>query len=417
MWIAPPRCAIGSPPARAVPRAAERLRSIGVDGAWFESWSAPERRGLLTTLADHYPVSAAVRRFVDAGSSTAAAKARRAQEDSGWRGASIQRHFEDGGAASYRSAAPSAPSRLHQLCLALVRDPACAFDERYVERALRHESLSTDEEPALFGAIASSPKRRSAAATQIASGGHPAGSAEHGLNQTAAHISQDAHPAPPAASLPGFEAVFPAVPGDHVIDAVALENGAPHEQSRPPTDDSGFAVSSTAFDAGIVFETGHGGLFFVMTAALQLGLYGDFSQPLHRGLEMSPWRFLYETGVAFGGRRFVRDPLAEWLERFPSADTANASADPAQQLEARSLALARVLPQLRARLVLALGLRDPRRLAGALLRLPAQVRAGGERIDVCFALQQLPIAVRLAGLDRDPGWVPAAGRDLRFHFE
>jgi hypothetical protein len=52
-----------------------------------------------------------------------------------------------------------------------------------------------------------------------------------------------------------------------------------------------------------------------------------------------------------------------------------------------------------------------------LLRLPARVQAGAERIDVVFALQHLPLAVRLAGLDRDPGWVPAAGRDLRFHFE
>ena len=92
---------------------------------------------------------------------------------------------------------------------------------------------------------------------------------------------------------------------------------------------------------------------------------------------------------------------------------ASRSAAPA----AGSSALARALAYLRARLVLALGLRDPRRLAGVLLRLPAQVRVGGDRIDVCFALQHLPIAVRVAGLDRDPGWVPAAGRDVRFHFE
>jgi hypothetical protein len=25
--------------------------------------------------------------------------------------------------------------------------------------------------------------------------------------------------------------------------------------------------------------------------------------------------------------------------------------------------------------------------------------------------------VRLAGLDRDPGWVPAAGRRVAFHYE
>jgi hypothetical protein len=38
------------------------------------------------------------------------------------------------------------------------------------------------------------------------------------------------------------------------------------------------------------------------------------------------------------------------------------------------------------------------------------------RLDVVSALADLPIEVRLAGLDRDPGHVPAAGRALFFHF-
>ena len=33
-----------------------------------------------------------------------------------------------------------------------------------------------------------------------------------------------------------------------------------------------------------------------------------------------------------------------------------------------------------------------------------------------FGLRELPIEVRLSGLDRDPGWVPAAGRFVAFHF-
>jgi len=34
-----------------------------------------------------------------------------------------------------------------------------------------------------------------------------------------------------------------------------------------------------------------------------------------------------------------------------------------------------------------------------------------------FALAGLPIELRIAGLDRDPSWVPAAGRFINFHFE
>jgi hypothetical protein len=78
-------------------------------------------------------------------------------------------------------------------------------------------------------------------------------------------------------------------------------------------------------------------------------------------------------------------------------------------------------PYLRARLALALGLsgggaRAGRRLASVMLRLPARVEDGGDRVDVHLPLDVLPLTVRLAGLDRDPGWIPAAGCDVRFHF-
>jgi hypothetical protein len=39
------------------------------------------------------------------------------------------------------------------------------------------------------------------------------------------------------------------------------------------------------------------------------------------------------------------------------------------------------------------------------------------RLDVTFALERLPVEVRLSGLDRDPGWVPAAGRYVAFNYE
>jgi hypothetical protein len=70
---------------------------------------------------------------------------------------------------------------------------------------------------------------------------------------------------------------------------------------------------------------------------------------------------------------------------------------------------------LRARLALALDCTSAQ--APALLcRHPAQLRCGPARVEAMFALSSLPLAVRIAGLDRDPGWMPAAGRDVRFHF-
>jgi hypothetical protein len=75
-----------------------------------------------------------------------------------------------------------------------------------------------------------------------------------------------------------------------------------------------------------------------------------------------------------------------------------------------------LVPYVRARLLRALGLDPPCELAPILLRHRALVRATDTRVDVELRLQDLPVAVRLAGLDRDPGWIPAAGRKIAFDF-
>lgn len=71
----------------------------------------------------------------------------------------------------------------------------------------------------------------------------------------------------------------------------------------------------------------------------------------------------------------------------------------------------------RAWLCYALGM--PRRAAiGAfVMRRSAEVRATAERVDVTLALDNLPFEIRVAGLDLDPGWIPAAGRIVAFHYD
>jgi hypothetical protein len=76
-----------------------------------------------------------------------------------------------------------------------------------------------------------------------------------------------------------------------------------------------------------------------------------------------------------------------------------------------------LMPYVRARLARALGLVSPAELGQLLCARAARVFVTAARLDVNLALAELPIAVRLAGLDRDPGWVPAAGRFIAFHFE
>ncbi|MCA9558628.1 MAG: hypothetical protein KC583_08700, partial [Myxococcales bacterium] len=75
-----------------------------------------------------------------------------------------------------------------------------------------------------------------------------------------------------------------------------------------------------------------------------------------------------------------------------------------------------LLPYLRPRLQRGLGLSDGDRIGPVLLAQRATVQLGPERLDVHFRLETAAIEVRLAGLDRDPGFVPAAGRAISFHF-
>ena len=188
---------------------------------------------------------------------------------------------------------------------------------------------------------------------------------------------------------------------------------APHGQAGPhaapapkghtdPTSQPDSATVPAAWPTPRL-DTAHSGLFFLLNAAVGLGWYGDFTQPQHRGLGLSPWQFLRAAGQALAGPAWHQDPLAAWLLAMDPTPLPRTGVRP-------------LWAPLRARLSLALGL--PRLQATRLtLSLPGQVRLRPGRVDVHIPLAQLPLAVRMAGLDRDIGWLPAAGLDIRFHFE
>jgi hypothetical protein len=217
-----------------------------------------------------------------------------------------------------------------------------------------------------------------------------------------------------------------------------------------------------------VVETELGGLFYLLNLALALELYCDFSTPARPGIELDPWHF-----VALLGRRLLDEPAAgdpawrlldtlraparfapprnwriprAWLAPFPRAGTWRYSRA-GGRLRVRHPAGFLVLdsPLGRARLPRGVELRRsalPRepatpldrwvarvaeyaaarlRLAGVepvvLMRHRARVHVSPAHVDVVLSLATLPLEIRLAGLDRTPGFVPAARRHLAFHFE
>jgi hypothetical protein len=78
---------------------------------------------------------------------------------------------------------------------------------------------------------------------------------------------------------------------------------------------------------------------------------------------------------------------------------------------------ARMTAYCRARLEAVLDIEPGESAAELLLAHRARVFATPSHLDVVLSLETLPVSIRRAGLDRDPGWIPAARRYLTFHFE
>ena len=79
--------------------------------------------------------------------------------------------------------------------------------------------------------------------------------------------------------------------------------------------------------------------------------------------------------------------------------------------------LAWLVSFVQARLASALGVADVGALIGLVFRHRATAEVTAERVAVRFRLSEHPIELRMGGLDRDPGWVPAAGRRIAFHYD
>ncbi|HEV7520591.1 MAG TPA: hypothetical protein VGP89_05785, partial [Candidatus Angelobacter sp.] len=226
-----------------------------------------------------------------------------------------------------------------------------------------------------------------------------------------------------------------------------------------------------AHEPSISVETKYGGVFFLLPLALYLYIYGDFTSPAKPGLELSIWDFLALISLELTNGEIEKDPLwgelaslagrttsqqpgrgfdppdewripPDWLEPFSEvydarptlangrlitmhpagftvldvADTVNESCDlevmgePVDRLQRW---VGWMASYFRARLLRALGRDDA---VALLCDRPAHVVLTLTHVDVTFSLDHHPIEIRMSGLDRDPGWIPAAGRYVSFHF-
>jgi len=501
----------------------------------------------LSAIAQSHGVPAAAAAPADrpTASSSAAveAGAAAAPEDERGTATAHARHL-DRLVPEMRATLPTAATRLLAWALALAREPgfarrpafARALEARLAAPAPLAARPAADRRAPRAWADGVAADRSSLAPDSLAAshaGSHPPDTRdpiEHGQSRTARAAASSRPPPPPddaqrhAVGAAPLAPPATASPRAHVTPAPAAREARPSTPPEHPTaadaaDAARMTTSTDDTDAPprpartaaraseqrptasvpCVVHTRFGGVFYLLNAALAMGLYGDFTQPRTPGIALSPWDWLAWVGQDGLGAEFVDDPawalLAELAGRRPQdAPGHDFDAPRTWQLASDALApwrpvarvgyrasrtrlriehpaafplfdgprerglaprlqaarLLRELPALgaaalrrgppaprcapaprshrgrwlaamsaclRARLARALGLDDPAAAIALACRQAATLRVGHGAVDVHLALAELPLAIRFAGLDRDPGWIPAAGRSVAFHFD
>lgn len=206
------------------------------------------------------------------------------------------------------------------------------------------------------------------------------------------------------------------------INSAAATSEEAISVSKPPASsaaETGVSVALPSVSLPDRITTEWGGLLYLVNVAISLELYGDFSMPARPGLALPLWDFLALLGERMIGAEFAGEPLAGLFARLsgrsegepPGVDFEPPAGEPLP------LWLDGICHDLHARVAASLGLGDDCDLRSLVLNYHAKIEADEARVDAHFSLANHPIELRVAGLDRDPGWVPAAGRSIYFHYD
>lgn len=195
----------------------------------------------------------------------------------------------------------------------------------------------------------------------------------------------------------------------------------PVEEEKPVSSIPAAASESIALPAALpdCISTEWAGSLYLVNVAIALRLYGDFVTPGQLGLALPLWDFLALLGGRMIGREFAEDPLNDLFARLAGRlekEPAGAQFEPPEG-ETLELWLERICYDVGKQVTKSLGLGDDCDLRTLLLNHHAKIETTAERLDAHFSLAKHPIELRQAGLDRDPGWVPAGGRGIYFHYD
>jgi hypothetical protein len=343
--------------------------------------------------------------------------------------------------------APSAPATTVEAgaaaLAATVDVGATALAAAACNDAARRGGLDRSIEAAAVCPVAPPPEARGELRGLEAAGCTPAGLALAARLLAAA----PAHREPPATAAPSTSTPFapPAARGDVSPSEVDPRAGAaapprivatsnapemPRPVASPPTPPTSpsppsartrpgeTAASPGVMDApatleGLWLATPNGGVVLLVQALRRLGLDALGARD---ALAARAVLALVSRNLLDRVRAHPEDP-ARRLFADAEADTVSSASLPAPPDLHQRLGRVPVGAPARWRLALA---RHLRRRAGtgpaALVHRPARCALDRTHLDVLFPLASADLALRRAGLDLDPGWVPWLGRVVRLHY-
>jgi len=195
-------------------------------------------------------------------------------------------------------------------------------------------------------------------------------------------------------------------------------NANPAEVPAASAEDSSSLRSAFEPQHFLRVETAFGGVFFLLNAAIALGYYSDFTAPLDRYIDLDIWDFLAIFGDRFTSGELRNDPLWETLAHLAGRGDSSKSEDPAARIASHFAPsqewIDSTANHVSGYLDHALKMPDA---ASFLCRRPSSLTCTPTHVDIFFSMQTHPIEIRKACLDRDPGWIPAAGYYVAFHFD
>jgi hypothetical protein len=212
----------------------------------------------------------------------------------------------------------------------------------------------------------------------------------------------------------------PETAADDSLNEASVLNEDSIVQNEPVFERAPQTFTSTSESlAAFTVETELGGLFYLINLGIFLELYSDFTSPVETFTELNIWDFVAIVGHELNGHEEHDDPIWSLLADLSGREDGHNLQDEnhVNHVNHVNKPAWLDLPYLQARLRRALGINTEVDLGELVLRHHARVIVTPTHIDVYFALSELPIEIRLSGLDRNPGWVPAAGRFIAFHYD